>query len=96
MAAAQVLLSGRRWGRGDTEAWSFAPALALRLSPWDWRAGYRLYRTSESLRAITSHSAEGQIGVNLARGTHVALRVERQWGPSLSGTRLQLSVWRSF
>jgi hypothetical protein len=96
MAAAQLLLSGRHWAREDTETWSVAPALSLRLSSWDWRAGYRLYRTSDGPRVLTSHSAEGQAGVMLTRGTRVALRGERQWGPNLSGTRVQLSLWRSF
>jgi hypothetical protein len=96
MGAAQLLLSGRRWIHGDAESWSAAPALALRWSVWEWRAGYRLYRTSDGPRDITSHAAEAQIGLLLARDTRVALRGERQWGESLRGTRLALSLWRSF
>jgi hypothetical protein len=96
MHAVQLLRSGRRWSRDSSESWSAAPAASLQFSVWDLRAGYRLYRTSDGSRDLTSHSAEGRIGITLAHGTSVALMSERQWGPSLSGTRLALSLWRSF
>jgi hypothetical protein len=96
MGAAQLQLSGRRWTRGGAASSSVAPGLSFRYSSLDLRAGYRLYRTSDGARAIISHSAEGQIAITLAQGTRVALLAEQQWGASLSGTRLGLSLWRSF
>ena len=96
VGAARLQLSGRRWTRAGAESLSVAPAVELRGSSWEWRAGYRFYRTRSGQSAIDAHAAEGRVGLSLGRGSRLTLRAERQWGAQLSGTRLQLGVWRSF
>jgi len=91
-----ILLSGRRWQRGDLTAWTAAPAVLFRLGSMEWQAGYRLYTTVNGDRAVTSHSTYAQLGLTLMRGTRATFRGERQWGPQLSGTRIRLGLWRSF
>jgi hypothetical protein len=96
VGSARLSASGRRWSRGDVRSLSIAPALAVRLSSWDWRAGYRLYRTEAPWSTVLSHAAQAEVGVSPMRGVHLSLRAEQQWGPTLSGTRLHLGLWRSF
>jgi hypothetical protein len=93
---ANLLLSGRRWTRGDAESWSLAPALSFDASAWEWRAGYRLYRTGSGHGTLNAHAAEGQVGVTVTRGMRVTLRGERQWGANLTGIRVRIGIWRSF
>jgi hypothetical protein len=93
---AGLLLSGRRWARGDAESWSVAPALSFNVSVWEWRTGYRFYRTGSGRGTVSAHAAEGQVGVDVTRGMRVTLRGERQWGANLTGIRVRIGIWRSF
>jgi hypothetical protein len=92
----QLLASGRRWARGEAESLGFSPGLAADVGPAHWRLGYRFYRTSGAYGAVESHAGEAQVGFVVARGIQMNLRGEQQWGANLTGTRVRLSLWRSF
>lgn len=92
----QLLLSGRRWQRADAESLGLSPAVGFGIGRTEWRVGYRLYRTVGGFGAIETHAANAQLSTRIGDVFRVTARSEQQWGANLSGTRLQLGIWRSF
>ena len=92
----RLTLSAREWSRADERSTSVAPGLAFRFLSIDWRTGYRYYRTDLTAQAISSQAVELQAGFALVQDIRVTIRGEEQWGSSLSGSRVQIGLWRSF
>ncbi|MGD8289314.1 MAG: hypothetical protein PVI31_11875 [Gemmatimonadota bacterium] len=92
----RLTLSAREWKRADQRSTSVAPGLSFQWMSMDWRTGYRYYRTDLAVQAITSQAVEVRLGFKLFREIRMTVRGEQQWGSSLSGSRIQIGLWRSF
>jgi hypothetical protein len=91
----RLYVSGRRWWRGDMQSLAVAPGVGFDVAGLSTRLGYQLYRT-ESTVSLSSHSGSVELSARPTPRVWVTLRGEEQWGGNLSGTRLRLSVGRSF
>lgn len=92
----RVLMSGRHWRREEMESLALAPGLAFPALSMDWMLGYRFYRTVTGFGVLETTSADIRVGMRLLDLYRITVRAEQQWGRNLSGTRLQLGIWRSF
>ena len=92
----RVGLGAQWWSRGGAEVLSLAPSLDVDTGPLSWRASYRFYGTDTALGAVTTQSADVELGFAVAGVLHLTLGGERQWGERLRGTRLRIGLWRAF
>ena len=91
----RLYASGRRWWRGDMSSTAMAPSLGFDLAGLSTRFGYQMYRT-EGAETLTSHSGNLELSARPAARLWVTLRGEQQWGGNFAGTRVRLSLGRSF
>jgi hypothetical protein len=96
LGSAVALLSGRHWKRADMKSIGLSPGLSFEVGPLRARTGYRLYRTEGFSGRLSSHAADLQVSGAVAHVFQVTLGGQQQWGTNLVGTRIRLSVWRSF
>ena len=73
-----------------------SPGLSFEVGPLRARTGYRFYRTEGLSGRLGSHAADLQVSGTVARVLQVTVGGQQQWGTNLVGTRIRLSVWRSF
>jgi len=91
-----VSLSGRLWQRSDMESLSVAPGVTIPISAVRTRLAYRYYRTDGVSGRLVSHAADAQAGFEFARWYQFTVRGQYQWGRNMTGTRVQVGIWRSF
>lgn len=96
LGGARLLFSGRHWRRDELQSLALSPGVAFGVGPVDGALGYRLYRTVSGFGTIDTHAVDARLSTTLAEVYRVTARAEQQWGVNLSGTRLQLAIWRSF
>jgi hypothetical protein len=96
LGGAVALLSGRHWKRADMKSIGVSPGLSFEVGPIRARTGYRLYRTEGLSGRLSSHAADLQLSGAVGQVFHITLGGQQQWGTNLVGTRIRVSVWRSF
>jgi hypothetical protein len=89
-------VSGRHWQREDLKSLSVSPGLSFPLGSLRSSLGYRFYRTDGFGGRLQSHAADAVASLAFARFYQVTARGQYQWGENLTGTRIQLGIWRRF
>jgi hypothetical protein len=96
LGAGLLRVSGRHWQRGEMESLSVAPGLSFPVGALRTNLTYRFYRTDSYYGRLESHAAEANGTFPFARDYQLTARGQYQWGPNLTGTRVQLGIWRRF
>jgi len=95
LGAVSLFASGRHWSRDDMTSISAAPGFGFDIGWVNTRLGYQFYRT-ESIDTLVSQAANIELTGRFSSRYWVTLRADQQWGDQLEGTRLRLSIGRSF
>jgi hypothetical protein len=94
-AGLRLYASGSRWWRSDLSSISLAGGVGFPVGWLGTRIGYQLYRTNGTA-TLTSHAGSIELSASPIPKLFVSLRGEQQWGSNFEGTKLRLSLGRSF
>jgi hypothetical protein len=91
----RLYASGSRWWRGDQTSLSVAPGFGFQAGWLTTRLGYQLYRT-QGTATLMSHAGSIELSATPTARLFISVRGEQQWGSNFKGTRIRLSLGRSF
>lgn len=95
VGSVQLFLSGRRWSRAGMTSLAAAPSIGFGGGWLATRLGSQFYRT-RGMQTLTSQAGTVELTATPSAGLWITLRAEQQWSRALDGTRIRLTVGRSF